>query len=84
MKTTIRIPDPLLDEARKVAAEHKTTLKALVEEGLRRISAERKSRKPLKVRKATFRGKGLQPHVKSAGWDHIGNLIYEGRGGRLL
>jgi len=35
MKTTIDIADPLLDEARKLAAREGTTLRALVERGLR-------------------------------------------------
>src|SRR5215218_5709383 len=40
MKTTLDISDPLLREARKVAARQGTTLRALVELGLRRILAE--------------------------------------------
>jgi hypothetical protein len=81
MKTTIHIPDALLNEARKVATEQRTTLKALVEEGLRRVVSERKRRSRFKLRKATFRGNGLQPHLEGAGWDRIRDLIYEGRGG---
>jgi hypothetical protein len=37
MKTTLDIPDPLLREARTVAARERTTLRALVEQGLRRL-----------------------------------------------
>jgi Arc/MetJ family transcription regulator len=81
MKTTIHIPDSLLNEARKVATEQRTTLKALVEEGLRRVVSERKRQSGFKLRKATFRGKGLQPQLEGAGWDRIRDLIYEDRGG---
>jgi lactate dehydrogenase-like 2-hydroxyacid dehydrogenase len=83
MKTTIHIPDSLFDEARKVAAQEKTTLKALVEEGLRKVVADRYDRKPegFKLRQAAFRGQGLQPHVAGATWDQILDLSYEGRGG---
>ena len=63
MKTTIQIPDSLLKEARKLANEERTTLKSLMEEGLRRIVSERKRRGSFKLRKATFKGKGLQPHL---------------------
>ena len=35
MKTTLDLPDELLMEAKKYAVEKRTTLKALVEEGLR-------------------------------------------------
>lgn len=36
MKTTVEIPDDLLIEAKKHAAEHRTTIRALIERGLRR------------------------------------------------
>jgi CRISPR/Cas system-associated protein Csm6 len=81
MKTTIQIPDSLLKEARKLANEERTTLKSLMEEGLRRIVSERKRRGRFKLRKATFKGKGLQPHLAGATWDQIRDLGYEGRGG---
>ena len=37
MKTTIDVADALLEEARQVAAHDRTTLKELVQEGLRRV-----------------------------------------------
>ncbi|MDR4459191.1 MAG: type II toxin-antitoxin system VapB family antitoxin [Nitrospirales bacterium] len=40
MKTTVDIPQSLLDEAKKLAANHRTTVKALIEEGLRRVISE--------------------------------------------
>lgn len=81
MKTTIQIPDSLLKEARKLANEERTTLKSLMEEGLRRIVSDRKRRGRFKLRKVTFKGKGLQPHLAGATWDQIRDLGYEGRGG---
>jgi len=36
MKTTVEISDDLLIEAKKHAAEHRTTIRALIERGLRR------------------------------------------------
>ncbi len=36
MKTTIELPDELLIEAKAVAARRRTTLKAMIENGLRR------------------------------------------------
>ena len=35
MRTTIRLDDALLDEAKRAAAEHGTTLTAIIEESLR-------------------------------------------------
>ena len=83
MKTTVHIPDGLFNEARKVAVQEKTTLKALIEEGLRNVVAERRDRRPegFWLRRAGFRGQGLQPHVAGVTWDQILDLSYEGRGG---
>ncbi|MGH9793522.1 MAG: type II toxin-antitoxin system VapB family antitoxin [Candidatus Acidiferrales bacterium] len=80
MKTTMQIPDSLLKEARRLAEEERTTLKALMEEGLRRILSERKRRGKFKLRRATFRGEGLQSQVEGANWERIRDLSYEGRG----
>jgi CRISPR/Cas system-associated protein Csm6 len=81
MKTTIQIPDSLFEEARKLAHREKTTLKALVEQGLRRIISERRRRYGFRLRKVTFKGQGLQPHLAGTSWEHIRELSYESRGG---
>jgi hypothetical protein len=81
MKTTVDISDPLLREAQKIAARDRTTLRALVEQGLRKIVAERKAARPFRLRKVTFKGQGLVPELRDAGWDKIRDLAYEGRGG---
>jgi hypothetical protein len=57
MKTTIQIPDSLFEEARKLAAKEKTTLKALVEEGLRLVLAKRKQHTPFWAPKSVFQRK---------------------------
>lgn len=81
MKTTIELSDSLLREVRKLAAREGTTVKALVEQGLRRVLAERKQVGAFQLRKATFAGAGLQPGVKDASWEQIRDFVYEGRGG---
>lgn len=81
MKTTIEISDSLLDEAKKLAAKEGTTVRAFVEQGLRRVVAERKSRGVFRLRKASFKGKGVQPGAKDATWERIRENIYQGRGG---
>jgi hypothetical protein len=80
MKTTLDISDPLLREARKVAARQGTTLRALVEQGLRRILAEKTSESTFRLRKASFNGRGLHPELQDANWDRVRDLAYEGRG----
>lgn len=82
MKTTIELPDALLDEARRVARERGCTLKALMEAGLRQvIEAESKPRTPFKLKTHHFKGNGLQPEVADADWSEIRRMVYEGRGG---
>ncbi len=82
MKTTLDISDSLLLEARKLAARERTTLRALVEQGLRQVVSAKKRRRPVfRLRKASFKGRGLQPELADAGWDRLRDLAYEGRGG---
>lgn len=81
MKTTIELPDPLLRDARAIAAREKTTLKALMEEGLRTVVEKRRKRKkPFKLRMVGFRGQGLHPDIGEWSWEKIRDIIYEGRG----
>ena len=80
MKTTVEISDPLLREARKVAAREGVTLRTLIERGLHKVVSETKQGTPFKLRRASFKGKGLQAEVKDASWEKIRDLAYEGRG----
>ena len=81
MKTTLDISDPLLNEAKKVAAREGTTLRALVEQGLRQVVAEKKRKPTFRLRKASFRGRGMRPDAQDLGWERLRDLAYEGRGG---
>jgi hypothetical protein len=81
MKTTIDIADALLDQARAAADEDGTTLRALVEEALRQVLAQRSRRKPFVLRRASFKGRGLQPEWQGRDGDAIRRASYEGRGG---
>jgi Arc/MetJ family transcription regulator len=80
MKTTIEIADSLLDEAKRIAAREGTTVRALVEQGLRRALSERRRKSAFRLRRATFKGKGLQPGVKDLSWERLHDLAYKGRG----
>jgi len=82
MKTTIDIADALLDQARATASREGTTVRALVEEGLREVLARHQPRRtPFRLRDASFRGKGVQPGVDLADWSTLADMIYRGRGG---
>ena len=81
MKTTLDISDPLLNEARKLAAREGTTLRAIVERGLRSVLKNSRQDKAFKLRDGSFKGEGLQPEFQDASWEQIRSAIYEGRGG---
>jgi len=81
MKTTIEISDATLAEARRVAAREGTSLKALIEEGLRHaLAARRAARSRFKLRRASFKGKGLSPEFDGEAWPAVRDAIYRGRG----
>ena len=81
MKTTIDISDLLLREAGQIAAHEGTTLRSLVEQGLRRVVAEKKRRPAFRLRKASFKGRGLREELRDAGWEHLRDLAHRGGGG---
>ena len=81
MKTTVEISDPLADEARAVALREKTTLRALIEAGLRQVLRDRRRRARFRLRDTSFRGRGLQPEFRDGDWQRIREAAYEGRGG---
>ncbi len=57
MKTTLELPDELLIEAKKLAAEQRRPLRALVEEGLRMALRKPETREKRKqVRLITVKG----------------------------
>lgn len=80
MKTTVEIPDAVLKEARRVAAHEKTTVRALIVDGLRRVLAERKRKGTFRLRKASFKGDGLHPDLAGAPWEKVRDTIYQVRG----
>ena len=79
MKTTVEISDALLKEAKLVASREETTVRELIEEGLRRSLEERRQRGLFRLRRASFKGKGLQPSA-SGTWERLRDMIYESRG----
>lgn len=76
MKTTVEIGDDLLLRAKREASESGTTLRRLIEEGLREVLARRGAGKGKRVAPVTFRGKGLRPEFRGAGWESIRDAVY--------
>lgn len=83
VKATVQIEDALLRRAKRLAAERNTTLRAIVESALRHYleGIGSGSHPPFRLRRHTFRGKGLQPGLDEHDWATIRERVYEGRGG---
>jgi len=80
MKTTIELPDNLLRDAKRVALRNRTTLKALIEQGLRSVVADNKRRGGFTLRKASFSGDGLLSGRSLRDWPTIRDLTYSEQG----
>ena len=64
MRTTVRLDEDLLSDVKRLAAEERTTLTAMLEQALREMLARRKQRcGGVRVSLPTFKGQGLQPGV---------------------
>jgi hypothetical protein len=61
MKTTLDISDPLFNSAKALAQQSHTTLRALVEEGLRRVLSDSpsKAKTAFRLKDASVRGKHI-------------------------
>jgi Arc/MetJ family transcription regulator len=80
MKTTIEISDALLTRAKRMAARESTTLRDIVERGLRQVLRGETESKSFKLRDARVNGRGVQQGFEDASWDRIRDAAYEGRG----
>ncbi len=77
MKTTVDISDDLALDAKEIAAAENTTLRALIESGLRAVIRAREERSAFRLRDASFRGEGLQPGFRDADWEKLRAAIYD-------
>ena len=80
MKTTVELPDDLVERGKAVARRENSSLRALVEEGLRRALRARARRPGVPFSVAPFQGDGLASEFTEAGWDRIRDEIYRDRG----
>jgi Arc/MetJ family transcription regulator len=83
MKINIDITDDLLADAQRLATERGVTLSELVEQGLRTVVPSGAGMSPaFKLRRASFKGRGLQPDVQRASWQQLLELAYQRRSDR--
>ena len=81
MKTTIEIADDLAREAKAHAGSENTTLRSLVERGLRLAMQADRQPQRFKLRDASVAGRGLQRGYRDASWVRFREAAYEDRGG---
>jgi predicted transcriptional regulator len=79
MKTTVELPDELIREAQDIARAEGTTMKSVLEEGLRAVIARHRRARGFILRDASVDGRGLRPDVAEAGWAKIRELSYGDR-----
>ena len=62
MKTTVELSEPLFQSAKQLAQQSQTTLRALIEEGLRRVIADSPapSRVAFKLQNASVQGRAMR------------------------
>lgn len=76
VKTTVDIADSLLAEAKELAARRHTTIRALVEDGLRRVLTDGEVSEPFRLRDASVGGSGPRPEFQAANHDDWLRVVY--------
>jgi len=77
MNPTSDTADELLVRAKRRAREENTTLRELVEEGLRRRLAVEPRPRPFRLKRRAVAGEGLQRSIAEGDWEQIRDLIYK-------
>jgi hypothetical protein len=78
MRTTLRIDDQLLADAKKLAINTGRTFTQVVEDALRATLAQRSPQKKAKqIKLHTYGGKGLQPGVELSSNAAVADLMDE-------
>jgi Bacterial antitoxin of type II TA system, VapB len=77
MKTTVNLPDELLREAQELARRERTTVKELIETGLRAVIKQRSGEPSFVLPDASVDGNGTQPEFRGAPWERIRDAIYD-------
>jgi hypothetical protein len=80
MKTTIDLPDELMDQARRVARQEGSTLRALVEEGLQRSLRARQQASHRQFDFPSYGESGLTDEFKGASWSRFRDEVYREQG----
>jgi hypothetical protein len=80
MKTTVEITEELFARTREVAQREGTTMRTLIEEGLRAALARREQKTSYQWPDLSVAGEGLSPDIEEGSWEPLRDRIYAGRG----
>jgi hypothetical protein len=76
MKTMVELDDLLLEEAEATAKATGSTLRELIEEGLRIVIAQKQGANAFKLRDGSVGGEGM---ARDFAWPEIREMIYENK-----
>lgn len=77
MRTSIELPDPMFNRARTLAQQRGTTMKSLIEEGLRHVlDSEGPTDTGEEVRLLTYGTGGMRPEFAEGDWNKLAEVIY--------
>ena len=79
MKTTIDINDELARQAKAMAATNGTTLRSVVEHGIRLVLEEASRSKRYRLDDKSVQGNGLQAEFRERSWAEIREAAYGDR-----
>jgi hypothetical protein len=77
MKTTVNLSDELIHEAQELARRERTTLRELIETGLRTVIKQRTGEHEFVLEDASVDGHGLQPAFRGVPWEQVRDAIYQ-------
>jgi len=77
MKTTIDISDDLARQAKELAKREGTTLRAVIEQGLRLKLEQARDAQPYRLPDKSIDGRGLQAEFRDKSWEEIREAAYE-------
>jgi hypothetical protein len=81
MKTTVEIADDLIARAKALAIRRNTTLRALIEQGLRQVLSDEQQPADFRLRDGSVDGQGLRDEFRDKDWAALRRAAYEDHGG---
>ena len=81
VKTTVEIADDLIARGKALATRRNTTLRALIEQGLRQVLSDEQRPADFRLRDGSVDGQGLRDEFRDKDWAALRRAAYEDHGG---